>query len=430
MSTLSARIGQFFADVPGRERRLLAAAMVLAVLAVVMYVLTTRSHSLAGDEIFYNEQARFFAEGKLWWSTSPFDIPHPSAWKAPGYGAWAGFWYALTGNSAVALTLVQSLLAAVTVFLTWLLARRLFGPRAAIVAAFGVAVFPLAFEYYGLLFPEALAIPLTMLVAVLVIGRTPTNGLVVATGVAMGLSLLVRPTAFFLFAGIAAAWVVASGWRRGLGLAAGCAVIAALVVAPWTIRNALTEEVGLIPISVQDGAAYGTFNESTAADSDNPWAWRAFPRDYEQVVRLDEPTSDAEFRSRMQDAAFEYIKDHPTSLAKAFWWNGIRRFWDLRSPSSAINEVAFQGRSEVVRGVGLGMYYLVLPLALAGLWRVRRRAEILAPALALAIAASLAFTVIAGTRYRAPLEPLLVILAASLLAPAAWRSGGRRSPAE
>jgi len=393
--------------------------MVLSAGVVIAYVLLTRSHELTGDEVFYDEQARFFADGMLWWSTAPFDIAHPSAWKAPGYGGWAGFWYTVVGESPLRLALVQSLLAPLTALLTWTLARRLFEERTAIAAAFGVALFPLVFEYYGLLFPEALAIPLVLVVLVLVIDKTPTPALAAATGVAIGVNLLVRPTAFFLLAGVAAAWVVAAGWRRGLGLAAVSGIVAALVVAPWTLRNALTDEVGFIPISVQDGAAYGTFNDETAADDDYPWAWRARPRGFEQIAELDEPRSDAEFRADLQSPAFEYIQEHPFSVLEAFWWNGLGRFWDLRPPGAALDEAAFQGRSEALRAVGLSMYYLILALALAGLWRSRRRFELVAPVLALAITASLAFTVIAGTRYRAPLEPLLVILAASLLAPAA-----------
>jgi len=69
------------------------------------------------------------------------------------------------------------------------------------------------------------------------------------------------------------------------------------------------------------------------------------------------------------------------------------------------------------------MYYAALALALAGLWRTRQRREILMPVAALAIAASLAFTIIAETRYRAPFEPLLVVLAASFAVPAL---GGHR----
>ena len=412
--------------------------MATSLAAVVVYVLATQSHDLVGeefesDEVEYDLQGAFFTEGKLWWSTSPFGEAHPSAWKAPAYPAWVGLVYAVLGRSPLRVEIVQAaVLAPLTVALTWLLARRLFGPRVAIVSAAGIAIFPLVFEYYGLLFPEALAIPLTMAVLLAVLDREPTPRRAAAVGVLLGASLLVRPSSFILLAAIAAAWIFAAGGRRGAAMTALAAAVAVLVVVPWTARNALTEGVGLVPISVQDGAAYGTFNSEAANDEEYPYAWRAIPRGYESDLGLDDPpASDAEFRSRLQDAAWEYIRAHPSSLFEAFYWNGLRRFWDLRSPDDALAEVDPQGRSRAVRTAGLALYYVVLPLALVGLWRLRRRVEIAAPVLALFVAASLVFTVIAGTRYRAPLEPLLVILAASLLGPvASGRPTARRSAGE
>ncbi len=416
ISDWGTRVRGAIGAIPRRERYLLGAAMALGFAAVLAYVMATRDHALAGDETDYHAYGTFFADGKLWWSTTPFEIPHPSAWKAPGYPAWVGFWYTILGESPLRVELVQSLLAPVTVFLTWALARRLFDPRVAIASAFVVALFPLAFEYYGLLFPEALAVPLALAILLLVLDRPPTAGLVVAVGALLGINFLVRPTAFFLLAGVAVAWIVADGWRRGLALTVLAGAIAALIVAPWTLRNTLTDSVGFIPISVQDAAVYGTFNDEAANDPDRPYAWRASPAGLEEYVDLSRPTKESEFRSSLQDAAFDYIKDHPDSVPKAIFWNGVTRFWDIRPPSQALDEVAFQGRSELVRGIGLAMYYALLVLAVVGLWRIRHRREIVAPILAMAIVATLAFTIVSGTRYRAPLEPVIVILASSLVA--------------
>jgi hypothetical protein len=43
-------------------------------------------------------------------------------------------------------------------------------------------------------------------------------------------------------------------------------------------------------------------------------------------------------------------------VPKAFFWNGITRFWDIRRPARALNEVRFEGRSRVLTWVGLVMY--------------------------------------------------------------------------
>jgi 4-amino-4-deoxy-L-arabinose transferase-like glycosyltransferase len=402
-----------FRQVPSSERLLVLAAMAAGVAVVVLYVLTTRSHPLSGDEIFYDETARFWADGKLWWGTLPFGEAHPTAWKPPLYPAFVGTLYAIVGESPLRVALVQAPLAAVAVALTWALARRLFDPRVAVATAWIVALFPLAFEYYGLLFPEALAVPLTLAALHLFLEREATPRRALVVGAVIGAGLLVRPTSVFLFAGVLAAFVLASGWRRGAVLAALAVAAAALVVAPWTIRN-YAEHDGFIPLSTQDAAVYGTFNPEAAKDD---FAWRAFLENPPEVIAERDPDmTEAEFRSELQSFALDYVRDHPGSVPKAFFWNGVVRFWDLRSPDAALDEVAFQGRSRTVRGIGLGMYYLLLPLAAFALWRLRRRRTVVVPVVALVAAASITFTVIGGTRYRAPLEPLVVVLAASLLA--------------
>ncbi len=131
---------------------------------------------------------------------------------------------------------------------------------------------------------------------------------------------------------------------------------------------------------------------------------------------------------RLRKLAFDYIGDYPSSLLKAFYWNGITRFWDIRRPAHAVDEVPFEGRSKKVTEVGLAMYYLLLPLALVGLWKARSRREIWIPVVALAVASSIVFTVASGTRYRAPLEPLIVVLACSAVVPAVLRRRAGSEP--
>ena len=406
---------RFIVDVPVRERWLVVGAMALSAALVLIYVLATRSREIAGDEVIYNEYGVFFTEGSLWHTTTPFGIEHASAWKPPGYPAWVGFWYSVLGVSPLRVEVVQGLLLApLTVLLSWRLARRLLGAQVAIVAAFIVAAFPLVWEYFGMLFPEALAIPLTLATLLAVWGRPATPANAVLAGVLLGLGLLIRPTAFFLVAAVAVAWILAAGWRRGLGMSALAVVVAGLVVLPWTVRNFVVLD-GFVPISVQESGAYGTFNEEAANDPDAPYSWRPLPEPYLPAINefreegLDEPA----LRSELYDLAWDYVRDNPEAVPKAFFYNGLLRFWEIRSPGAALDEVDFQGRSRAVRAVGLAMYYALVPLAIYGLWRLRRRRDIVLPLLALAITASLAFTLIAGTRYRAPVEPLIVIVAAA-----------------
>jgi hypothetical protein len=142
-----------------------------------------------------------------------------------------------------------------------------------------------------------------------------------------------------------------------------------------------------------------------------PYAWRNVPPGYADLFNPKHPMSDIELHSKLIHRALSYIEAHPTSLLGAFFWNGLSRLWDIRRRSRSLNEVAFEGRSRLLTNVGLDMYDVLLPLALIGLWRARRRRALVWGVLAIALGASIVFTTDSGTRYRAPLEPLIAVLA-------------------
>jgi 4-amino-4-deoxy-L-arabinose transferase-like glycosyltransferase len=399
-------------EVPVRELGWLTAAIAIGLAVRLAYVLLTRHYALAGDAPEYDLEGQMIAHGHLFWTSLPYGIEHAGAWKAPGYPAWVGLWYTLLGHHPTAVRLVQVPLGAVTIMLTWLLARRLFGVRVAVIAALVVALYPLAWQYEELLYPESLATPLTLAVLIVMLTRPPSRRNAVLSGVLVGISLLIRPSGEFLVLAALIAWGMSVGWRRGLGLAAIAALSAALVVAPWTVRNAIVMH-GFVPISLQDAALYGTFNSTSAHDPVSPYGWRREPPNVVDLFNPAHPLSDVKLRSALIHRGLSYISAHPGSLFGAFFWNGLSRLWDIRRRSNSLAEVPFEGRSRFVSEVGLDLYDVLLPLALIGLWRVRRRRRaVVVGVIALALGASVTFTVEGGTRYRATLEPLIVVLAA------------------
>jgi 4-amino-4-deoxy-L-arabinose transferase-like glycosyltransferase len=393
-----------------RELALLGLAIGLGLAVRLIYLFATRHYRLAGDEPEYDAEGQLIAQGHLFWTRLPYGILHAGAWKAPGYPAWVGLWYALLGHHPFAVRLLQVPFGPITIGLTWLLARRLFGVRVAVAAAFVVALYPLAFQYEELLYPEALATPLTVALLIVMLTGPLSRRRAILFGVLLGLALFVRPTSEFLLLGALVAWCLRAGWRRGLGLTVISAAVAMLVVAPWTIRNAIVMH-GFIPISMQDAALYGTFNSQSAGDAEFPYVWLPEPANVVPLFNKHHPLSDVTLRSRLIHAGVSYISAHPDSVLKAFFWNGLSRLWDIRRRSHSLVEVPFEGRSRLVTNLGLDVYDFLLPLALVGLWRARRRRALVWGVLALALGASIVFTVDSGTRYRAPLEPLIAVLA-------------------
>ncbi|HEV2723965.1 MAG TPA: glycosyltransferase family 39 protein [Thermoleophilaceae bacterium] len=402
------------AQVARGEVVLLLAAIAAGLAVRVAYVLATHDHTLAGDEPEYYLEGLRATEGKWFWTDRPFDIPHPGMWKSPGYPAWVSAVYLVLGVGVGKLLLLQTvLLGPVVILLLWLLARRLFDSRVAGAAAFVGALYPHMWQWEGRLYPEALALPLGILLLLLVLERVPAPGLAVVVGAVMAASLLVRPTAFFFLPGVAVAWWMAAGLRRGTLMLGLAVLVMVALIAPWTARNYRVAN-DFIPLSMQDSAAYGTFNDDAANDPRSPYAWRVRTAREEELFN-GPPIPDAEFREELQSRALDYIKEHPDSLPKAFFWNGLSRTWDIRRPQYAIDEVGFEGRNEEVSVVGIAIYYVLLAAALVGLWRLRARRTLVFPLLAMALAASVVFTSAAATRYRLPLEPMIVVLACTVL---------------
>src|SRR4051794_1428663 len=201
----------------------MVAAFVLAGVAIrVLYVLSTRHIGLAGDEIEYDHEARFILDGHSFWTTVPYGIAHAGMWKAPGYPVWLAGLYEVVGTHLTAVRLVQVvLLGSANMVLAWLLARRLFGARAGLVAAGVMAVYPLAFMFDGLLYSEGLGATLTLLVLLAVLERDPTPWRAAGAGVLVAASVLVRPSSIFLFAAVAGARAGGARWGRGPGPRAG-----------------------------------------------------------------------------------------------------------------------------------------------------------------------------------------------------------------
>ncbi len=398
-----------------REQLLVALAMALNAGIVLAFVIVRRHVLLAGDAPEYNTEGKFIAAGHWFWSMAPYGIAHASAWKAPLYPAFLGVLYAILGSHYVRVEVVQALvLAPLTVLLSWWLARGVFGRRAGVATALIVAVYPNIWQWDGLLYSESIAIPLTLAALILCLERPATIRRAALAGALVGLNLLARPSSILLIAGVAVAWLASAGWRRGAGLAAVGVLVAVLVVAPWTVRNAVVLH-GFLPISIQDAAGFGTFNSQAASDPVFPYAWRLSVPQAERILDPRRPLPDITMHAKLEHLITTYIKQHPASLVEAFFWNGLTRTWDVRRPSHILDEPHFEGRSRALSAVGMVMWWIILVLALSGLWRWRRRRSFVLPVLALALAASIVYTTESGTRYRATLEPLAVVVACSAM---------------
>jgi 4-amino-4-deoxy-L-arabinose transferase-like glycosyltransferase len=179
----------------------------------------------------------------------------PTAYRPPGYPLLLATIYRFFGRSLTAAQFANVLLGTLTVYLTYMLARRVFSENIALVASVMVALFPSLILYCGLTASENLVTPLLLLAlaAYLCALQAQKAAYLVFSGIALGLATLTRPMMLLL---PVALWIYSALKLRDLkrvtvctGLLSGAMV---LCILPWTLRNYAVFH-RFVPVSTNSG---------------------------------------------------------------------------------------------------------------------------------------------------------------------------------
>ena len=386
------------------------------VLRVAWVVWVHRDPPTFGDPFIYLNTARGIAQG---------DGYHilfsklPTAFHPIGYPGWlAGVvWVAksigLARHESLVIMLGQAVLGTASVALVYAITLRLFGARAATVAAALTACFPNLVFYTGLMYSETLYV-FGILLAVWIVVRAdwnpvPSVSVIALFGLVVGLATLVRPFTLPLpiFLGIALLRAGAS-WADAGKVVVVALGVAVLVLVPWTIRNARALHA-FVPVSTNLG--------DTLCLDNSPGANGSF-RDLPPGCSHQFPGASGEAKRNSFNlrVARRWAVHHPVQelglLPRRFWYG-------YQSDHDALDEVA-SNRGGVVhssarvplRVLADAYYYLVAALALFAipkLWRDARRLFVLIVAASLAIVPLFLYGLI---RFHVPLLPFLAIGAA------------------
>jgi len=434
-----------------RTRRVPRIALVLVAVALILrlgFVLATPGYAPQHDDRDYDRLACGLVAGDGYTRAGPATPPQgcgegptgrPTAFRPPGFPMFLAAVYTVTEPLGIerwtAARVAQALLGTAVVALLGLVAWQLFGRRTGLAAMALGAVFPPWIVLGGSLLTETLFVALMLAAIAAVLADRKAGGdrgWLVAAGLLCGFAVLTRSNAPALIIPLAIA-VAAVGerpLRARLGRAVALVGLAALVVAPWTVRNAVELE-GFAPVTTEAGSALaGTYNNATRNDRRWPGAWRPPARLREiapvlDPVRGDEPAEQRALTRRSLD----YMADHPGYVAHV----GGRNVWRL-SGLAGRDWWQFSGRTlslprwtADVSGVA---FLLFLALAGAGAFTAAARAAPrwlwLMPVLMLL---SVMF-VVGETRFRAPIDPFVVLLAALAVAALTGRAtDSDRAPA-
>jgi 4-amino-4-deoxy-L-arabinose transferase-like glycosyltransferase len=414
-------------------KRSTAAASVVVVAAAPRLVVLARERETILDE-FVDKSDRF-ATTLVDHGTFGFLPGVPSAYTQPLYGWFLAALYWPFDRSWLAVGIAQIVIAVITALVVFAIGARLRSPGVGLVAATIATLHPYVVWHDVHLNREVLdglALALLALCALVAYERRSLP-LAAATGAVAGLAILGNARLVLLPVAIA----VYVAWRSPFGQALTAAAlvigVAAVVVAPWVVRNKV--QVGCYAVTTDSRALWKANNENTRGVLDRggwiddvpalpgapPW-----PEYAADLTLAGKPTTvDECAQMRLyRDEVVDFWREHPGEKgllalqATRMLWSPVPRESDESGSGTArlarkTIEPAFVLALYALAVVGL----FVAPLHFAGL------------ALLMLGYNTVAAMVFAGTaRYRAPWDFLLAILAAFALSWAWERVRERRRP--
>jgi tetratricopeptide (TPR) repeat protein len=408
--------------VPSRWPRLRGRAAALVIVFVALACRLVALAQLGGhpmlrpegvlDDAVYVQLAQRVASGDL--------LLGPEAYAlAPFYTYFLGVIFALTGGSIVAGRVVQVLLGTAAVALVMQTASDWFGKRAGLAAG-ALAALTGVFVFNEMLILQSAIDPFLTSLALFAVARAARRQsipLFAAAGVSLGALALNRPNAVVCVIATAAIWLLVRRSRAAVGQSVALVLGAALLIAPFAIRNRIvsgewvliTSHGGLNFYIGNGEGADGTWRQ---VDGVTP-SIEGQTRDVRLVAgkALQHPVSSGEASDYFYTLAWRWIGAHPAAWLRLMAWKAALI---CNATEVALNySYAYFSRDESsLLSVLIVGPWLIIPLGIFGLavgaGRHPRDAYLtwaaFAPIYALSV---IAFFV--SSRYRLPLlVPLLI----------------------
>lgn len=345
--------------------------------------------------------------------TGEFWVYDSRAWEMPGAAAFFALPVSMFGvdHAVLVARIAQSFLLMLQALLIGLTARRIFrDPWIAVAATTATAFYPFFVYYQGLLFSETLFN--TFLVAgfaALYVWRghgARIDRWLVLTCACFAAATWTKATLTFLpplLLAVAALSGADKFRRAGITLVVSTLIYAGLL-SPWWIRNYVVLGT-FVPLTTTAGHNLYLGNNPGNVTGGIDWNSDVQP---DVVARIQALPNEIERQRAYNAEAMTYIKSEPIAFVK----NAVRkfiRFWNVVPNAEMFNR---------------GLYWLVsilsfgpvLVLAIAAAWMLRGMFMTLLPVyLLIGYFTFVHMVTIASLRYRLPLEPFLILLAAAPL---------------
>jgi 4-amino-4-deoxy-L-arabinose transferase-like glycosyltransferase len=408
-------------------------AYAIVVAAAVVPRLGVLVHERSRVVVAFTEKSDRFAETFIHHGTYGLVPGEPSAYTQPLYGWFLIPVYWIFGRSWESVGFAQIAVAAATALLVYEIGRRLLSDRAAVVAALLATLNPYLVWHDVHVNREILdqLLAAAVVLVTLLAAERRSWRLAALDGVLCGLAILGNTRLAFMPM-LVAAYLV---WRvRAVVPALAVVALAFVAVLPWLVRNEVN--VGCFTLTTDTRALWKANNPNTyEVLASGRWIDAVPPLPgappspelaadvYERDGRV-LPVDECAQMDLYQHQVIAFWKHHPGEKARLAE-QAVRLEWDPRVHETSTSPGAGTWLDSVRRWAEGGYMSVLYALGIAGLLLVPRAFAVLA-ALLLAYN-TLAALVFAGTtRYRAPWDFLIALLAAGTLA---WLAERRTSPA-
>lgn len=377
---------------------LVLALVGLGVFLRLLFIMEHADIDIAFDQKFYYRQATALAnEGYL----SEEYVVRP-----PLYTGFVAAVMKVFGSGVNAVRLTQAILSAFTLWVGYLLAKELLGPKAGLVCLAVFAIHPVSIVGSWLILTEFLFTPLLLaaiwftLRAIKDLGRTRR---LLPVGILWGLTALTRGAAAGFFLLVLISLLLKRGRVRlslTAALVAGLSFLA--VLSPWTVRN-YTRYGGFMLID--NTAAFNLWLTNTPGISIREFSHDRWQRIENQIERQNTGIREG----------LKLIHSDPARYAERCRQR-FSQFWSSGSlyPTIDVNRYSGDHRVSLFRRVlakcGPIIHWVILIPALAGIGLSLKHRSYLVLSGFVGYLTLVHALLVANPRHRSPLIPLLIIL--------------------
>jgi 4-amino-4-deoxy-L-arabinose transferase-like glycosyltransferase len=319
-----------------------------------------------------------------------------------------------------------------TCVLIYLFARDLFGKRIGLIAGLFACFYPALYVYTGWLYTEALFTFFQTAICYCMFRIQRSGGrdwrLWVLCGILLCLLSLTRPNGLLVI-GLVVVWAAILIWRgvlpRNTGLGAVlCVAVACALIAPWTIRNYVVSGGGLVPVAGGDGTVLiGSYNDFIMTNRIFLGSWYS-PGKTEPLVGPPIPpgpcTARCEVLVQQEEtaAAVKWIRSHLNEIPLLMFYH-VRNFLTpyTHEADMPMDRFSTQLPSIIVLMMSQKFPIPVLLLSALGLVVTLRKywQQLLFAYLVILGTVADILVFYGNARFRSPIEPLLILLAAGAI---------------